>query len=150
MKVVLIVVALSVLCLAPAQAATDPRLNELAVAFAAAYNAHDAAKVAAFYTEDALLMVPNEPAIKGRASIQAFYEEQFSRGNPQLRIKPLESAISGDLAFEMGSATAILGPLSDDGKYVIVYRRVAGEWKIAFDIFNSDQSGPTMAAPTPA
>lgn len=42
-----------------AQGKTDPTLNKLAAEFEAAYNAKDAAKVAAFYAEDAVAMPPN-------------------------------------------------------------------------------------------
>jgi hypothetical protein len=34
-----------------------------------AFNAHDWAAVAAFYTEDAVMMAPNTPAVKGRAAV---------------------------------------------------------------------------------
>ena len=131
----------------PAQTKTDPVLDKLAAEFAAAYNAYDAAKVASFYADEALLMIPNEPMIKGRRSIEAYFQEQFAQGPVTLRTRPLESAIAGDRAFQVGSATATLGPWSDHGKYITIYKRVGREWKIAYDIFNSDQPEPTTANP---
>ena len=130
-----------------AQAKTNPVLDKLAVEFAAAYNAHDAAKVAAFYADDAVLMVPNEPMVKGRKSIEMYYNEEFGRGAVHLRLTPLESVVSGNRAFEMGSATVTLGPFSDDGKYIVIYKRVGRDWKIAYDIFNSDQTEPSIRNP---
>ena len=49
--------------LAHTQGKTDPTLDKLAQEFAAAFNAKDAAKVASFYTEDAVLMPPNRPMV---------------------------------------------------------------------------------------
>lgn len=144
-------IAAVLLVLAPGlsdgQSKTDPTLDKLAVAFAAAYNAHDAAKVAAFYAEDGVLMVPAQPMIKGRDNIESYYASIFGQRAGRLRLTPLESAITGAHAFEMGAAVATLGPLSDNGKYVIIYKRVRNEWKIAYDIFNSDQLAPYRRGP---
>ena len=41
---------------------------------------------------------------------------------------------SGDMAMDRG--TYRLGP--ETGKYVVVWRKVDGDWKVAADIFNSD------------
>ena len=150
MRTVALVVA-GLLVAAPsvghAQAKTDPGLDKLAVEFAAAYNAHDAAKVASFYADDAVLMGPNEPMVKGRGNIEKYYRQQFARGAVRLRLRPFESAVTGARAFEAGTATATLGAYSDDGKYVVIYKRVGRAWKIAYDIFNSDQQEPSARNP---
>ena len=150
MRVVALVVAVALVALPrfiPAQTPRDPVLDKLSAQFAAAYNAHDAAKVASFYADDAALMGPNAPMVKGRSSIEKYYQEQFGRGAVHLRIKPLESLVRGDRAFEAGTATATLGPFSDEGKYLLIYKRVGREWKIAYDIFNSDQQEPSTRNP---
>jgi len=150
MRTVTLIVAVALMAMpgvTRAQAKTDPVLDKLATEFAAAYNAHDAAKVASFYADDAVLMVPNEPMTKGRKNIEAHYKEDFGRGAVRLRIRPVESVVAGDRAFEVGTATATLGPLSDDGKYIVIYKRVGSEWKIAYDIFNSDQTEPSTRNP---
>jgi len=150
MRVVALVVAVALVALPrfiPAQTPRDPVLDKLSAQFAAAYNAHDAAKIASFYANDAMLMIPDEPMIKGRSSIEAYFREQFAQGPVTLRTMPLESGVAGDRAFQMGSATATLGPWSDHGKFITIYKRVGREWKIAYDIFNSDQPEPTAANP---
>jgi ketosteroid isomerase-like protein len=60
----------------------------------------------------------------------------------------MESAINGARAYEAGrsSLTARRGASSRGGpgattaggKYVVIYKRVNNEWKIAYDIFNDD------------
>jgi ketosteroid isomerase-like protein len=137
------------------QGKTDPKLNELAAAFAAAFNAKDAAGVAAFYTDDAVVMAPNVPMLKGRSDIEAYYKQGFSQGGGTMRLHPFESAASGSVAFEAGTSTLTIGNPSgqllpgaggggrtEAGKYVVIYKRVKNEWKIAFDIFNNDAPPP--------
>ena len=49
---------------------------------------------------------------------------------------------SGDLALDRGTYKLAVAPKgtaqTDTGKYVVVWRKVGGEWKAAADIFNSD------------
>jgi ketosteroid isomerase-like protein len=49
----------------------------------------------------------------------------------------VEIAASGDLAVEYGSYTMTNQGQEDHGKYVTVYRKVNGTWKVAADIGTS-------------
>jgi uncharacterized protein (TIGR02246 family) len=122
------------------QSKTDPMLSKLATEWAATYNAKDAAKLAGFYAEDAVYMPPNEPMAKGRAAIEAHFKREFQQGFTNLKLTPLESAISGSQAYEAGTATITApGGRTENGKYVVVFKQVGGAWKIAYDINNTDQ-----------
>lgn len=125
------------------QGKTDPTLNKLAAEFEAAFNAKDAAKVAALYAEDAVAMPPNRPMVKGRSAIEAQLKADMKKEPVTLKLSPFESGITGDRAYEAGTAAIKL----PDGrtvneKYVTVYKRVGGDWKIAYDIWNSDAPAP--------
>lgn len=124
------------------QSKTDPALDKLTSEFAAAFNAKDAVKVASFYADDAVVMTPNEPLITGRASIEARYRREFMQGLTNLQLRPMESALAGAHAFEVGTSTVGLdsptGLLSASGKYAVIYKRVGKAWKIAYDIYTSD------------
>ena len=52
---------------------TDPALDKLAAAFAEAFNAKDAARVASFYADDAIVMPPDQTMIRGRRNVEAYY-----------------------------------------------------------------------------
>lgn len=126
---------------------TDGVLSKLAADFGAAVTAGDAAKVATFYTMDATLMPPNEQAVRGRSNIQAWFQKQIDAGASSLKLQPTESRTSGDLAFEAGTYTLTLTPktgqpVTDRGKYVVVYRKEGSDWKLSHDIFNSDMPPP--------
>jgi ketosteroid isomerase-like protein len=122
------------------QGKTDPTLNKMAADWAAAFNAKDAAKLASFYADDAVYMPPNYPMVKGRANLEAQFKREFEEGFTNLQLKPMESAISGSHAFEAGTATVEApGGLTDNSKYLVVFKRVGSDWKIAYDIHNSDK-----------
>jgi uncharacterized protein (TIGR02246 family) len=133
-----VVAALVMTGIVQSQGKTEPVLNKLAADFVAAHNAKDAAKIASLYAEDAVVMPPNEPVIKGRANIQARLQREFKDG-VKLQLTPTESTISGSQAYEAGTVTVTLpGGRTEKEKYLVVYKRVGTDWKIAFDIWNSD------------
>jgi uncharacterized protein (TIGR02246 family) len=139
---------LSAAGLVHAQRKTDPTLDKLAADFSAAFTARDATKIATFYADDAVLMPPSEPPIEGRKSIEEYFRSGFAQDvGGDLQLRPLESVVAGTRAFEAGTSTLTLrgvssspigGPLTDEGKYVVIYKRVGKDWKIAYDIFNRD------------
>jgi len=126
---------------------TDPALDKLAAAFAEAFNAKDAARVASFYADDAIVMPPDQTMIR-RRHVEAYYVRGFRQDVSNFRLAPMESRIAGSHAFEAGTSTLTerkgVSPLGEPalvttgGKYVVIYRRVNGQWKIAYDIFNND------------
>ena len=112
------------------------------------FNAGDAAAVAALYTEDAVAMPPNAPAMEGRDAIQAGFAEMLSAaGGPQASVttKNVELMMSPGIGhtalatggWEMNGAD---GPHLDHGKFVAVWRQTDEGWKLSHDIWNSDMA----------
>jgi ketosteroid isomerase-like protein len=154
-----VALALSLTCLplvAEAQAPkVDPALAKWSKDIAAAYSGKDAAKVASFYTQDAMLMPPNEPAVRGRAAIQAWVQRMFDQGTVTLALTPMESAISGNIGYQAENYTFTMKPttgaaMTDKGKSLVVFKQVGGKWLMAHDIFNSDMPPPTPPPAKPA
>ena len=103
---------------------------------------------AAHYTETAVFMVPNLPAVEGRAAIRAW----FAGGPPltSFTLTPVEIDGSGDLAYVRGTWTLAIAAagrtpaIEDHGKFLEVRRKQAdGSWLMVADIFNSDVPLPT-------
>lgn len=156
--VVTIFMAAGFVGLVLAQGKTDPSLDKLDKEFLAAFNAKDAAKVASLYAEDALVMPPNHALVRGRANIEAYFKEEFQQGVTNLQLHPIESATANTQAFEAGTSTVTIksggssmsmpaaggsdAAVTENGKYLTVFKRVGNDWKIAYDIFNSDQPPP--------
>jgi uncharacterized protein (TIGR02246 family) len=100
----------------------------------------DAAGIAALFTDDGVLIRQDQQPV-GQTSIQEYlieYMELNPEAVPNWSIDRVEIATSGDLAIEYGSwTTTSLGPNGteeDYGKYVTIYRKVDGTWKMSGDI----------------
>ena len=107
--------------------------------------AKDAAGIAQLYTEDGAVMPPNAPIGKGRAAIQQTWASMMGAPGFGLTFAPEQIIVSssGDMALDRGTYSFTVAPggtpQTDTGKYVVVWRKINGEWKAAADIFNSDQ-----------
>jgi uncharacterized protein (TIGR02246 family) len=114
------------------------QIGKIDVAWQKAYNSGDAAAVTAFYTPDAQLMVTGAEPASGTKAIQALFAGNVGQGN---RITLTQEAVvgSGDFATETGGwvATAADGKHLDHGRFMTLYKKVDGGWKIYRDISNS-------------
>lgn len=120
-------------------------------AHVAALNAGDAQTWAAQFTADAVQMPPHAPANCGRSKIASWSQAFLDQFRVDFALAATEVRILGDWAFECGNYTIGLtsnagGPqLQDAGKYVTIYQREAEEkWRMARDIWNSDNPPPSM------
>jgi len=106
--------------------------------------AKNAAGIAQFYTDDGAVMPPNGPIGKGPVAIQKTWASMMQTPGFDLTFAPEQIVISssGDMALDRGTYRLTVAPAgapeSDTGKYVVVWRKMGGEWKAAADIFNSD------------
>lgn len=106
--------------------------------------AKDAAAIAQLYADDGAVMPPNEKAASGRESIEQWWSSSMQTPGFDLTFETDQLVVSqaGDMALDRGTyrfaATPPGGAIDDSGKYVVVWRKVDGEWKVAADIFNSD------------
>jgi len=106
--------------------------------------AKDAAGIAELYAEDGAVMPPNAPIGKGRAAIQQTWASMMRTPGFALTFNPEQIVISssGDMALDRGTYTLTVAPAgttqTDTGKYVVVWRKIGGDWKAVADIFNSD------------
>jgi uncharacterized protein (TIGR02246 family) len=121
----------------------DPRAGiEAANAeFAAATSRGDAAAVAAMYTERGQLLPPNEKIVEGRAAIERYWKAAMDSGITTIELKTTEVEGLGESAVEVGSYTLYAkdGAAVDRGKYVVLWKRVDGAWKLHRDCWNSNQ-----------
>ena len=94
------------------------------------YNAGDAAKVAALYTEDTYYLSAHILA-HGRQAIQAYWERGIkARGHVEF-IKPLTFYQTGGLAYCAGTYQATNAGVTVDGRILIVMRKINGKWLMA-------------------
>ena len=116
--------------------------------------ASDAGDLAALYTDDAIVMPPNEPALVGREAIHTWVQGLFEQFSVEETVTTEEVQVAGDWAFLRGTYTFTATPKAEGepqeetGKCIhIVQRQPDGSWKNTRIIWNSDQPAPV--APTP-
>ena len=109
----------------------------------AAY-AKDVAALASLYTEDATLLPPASVPIKGRKNIQQYWQGFFDAGASDAKLRVVEVASFGDMAYEIGAFEANLpvpqgGTARTQGKYVVIWKRQAdGSVKLHVDMFSAN------------
>ncbi len=111
-------------------------------AWSAAANRGDAAAVAAMYTETATMLPPGMDIQKGRAAIEKTIAAIGGSGVRNFALTAIDvSQVAPDTAREIGRFTAQApGPrkrlVTLNGKYVVIWKQVAGKWLLDVDIWN--------------
>lgn len=111
--------------------------------WAAAWNAGDAAALAALYAADAVVMAPGAEPAKGRAAIEKHFERDLeAAAGGQNKIETLEVMAADDWAVEVGTyvASGADGSHVDHGRYIAVWKKVDDTWMLYRDIWNSSMT----------
>jgi uncharacterized protein (TIGR02246 family) len=123
----------------PDMAAIKAEIQALETAFAAA---QDAATVAAFYTDDAVTMGDDQPAMVGKAAILKDLEESFAKRKPGNTVSYETTEVFGDdnLVNEIGKSIRkdASGKVVYTGKYMAIWEKRNGQWLCIRDIGNDD------------
>ncbi len=133
-----------------ALSAEDVAANKaLTAAYVQGVNSKDWAAVTALYTEDAILLPPNQPLVQGREAILAWAEAFPPLTEFDLTLVEVDGY--GDLAYVRGMGTMTMTPegapepIKDTVKYIEIRRKQDdGSWLIAIDIMNSDLPLPAQ------
>jgi ketosteroid isomerase-like protein len=129
-------------------AAEESAIRARSEAIVVAENGKQFTDAVAFYTDDAIVQSAGAPVAKGHAAIQKLYDDFAAMGFDGLSatITDIEVAASGDLAYETGVNRITMrspsGPVTDIGKYLVVWKKVGPDWKIAAIAVTSDSPPP--------
>jgi uncharacterized protein (TIGR02246 family) len=133
----------------PAAFAADPgdprkEIEAANAEFGAAFGRGDARAVAALYTGGGQLYPPNEGVVSGRAAIERFWKAAIDAGVKGVELKTAEVEGLGDSAVETGTYTLSGkdGTTLDRGKYLVLWKRSGGAWRIHRDCWNSNEPVP--------
>jgi uncharacterized protein (TIGR02246 family) len=141
----LVLAAIAAMAATPVRAAAqDVRadIESANQAFSAAFAKGDAAALAEMYSEDGQVLSPGQDIVSGRAGIQKAWQGAIDSGLKGLELTTREVESHGDSAYEVG--TWVLRNASgqvDNGKYMVIWKKQGGAWKLHRDIWN------TSAAP---
>ncbi len=100
----------------------------------------------AFYTDETVILPPNDKLTSGKENIRKVVTDMFAMPGFALSWQPtkVEVARSGDLAYSYGTYQATFNdpkgkPVTDQGKYAEVWKKQPdGSWKCVLDTWSSD------------
>ena len=101
------------------------------------------------WADDAVMMAPGLPPLKGKAAIRKYVEEGMKVPGFSIRWEPLEVIVSecGDMAYMIERNEIIINdslgkPVPSYNKTVTVWRKQTdGSWKNVIDMWNADPTG---------
>jgi len=105
----------------------------------------DVEGVMSMYTDDAILMPPNDTTLFGKAEIRAWWEDYFRFFRVTSNVESeRELTVVGDQAYERSMFSVTIVPkekgarILDEIRSLAVWRRQSdGNWKITHQIWNS-------------
>lgn len=107
--------------------------------FMALVAAGDSAGIANLYTTDAKLMFAGKPADSGRASIQTAFSQIINSGVTKVDLETVDVFGNEDLLVEEGEVDVYVGDMVvAEEKYIVVWKKEDGKWKLFRDIANSN------------
>jgi ketosteroid isomerase-like protein len=116
-----------------------------------AINEGDFPTLSGLTVDDHIMMVPDRPAIVGKAANDEVNRRVAEQFNVAETWSPIETVIDGKLAYQRGTFSTSVTPKAGGqartitGKFLRTYRRLPdGSWTMVIDMFNSD-SGPARA-----
>jgi uncharacterized protein (TIGR02246 family) len=150
--ILLLLSSFSSACQTQSQTATDTRaadeaaLKNLDAEWSKAAGAKDLEKTVSYYSDDALVLPPNSPALTSKEAIRAMWKGMLSAPGfaGGWKATKVEVARSGDLGYltgtyEITENDASGKPITDKGKLLEVWKKQAdGSWKCVADMFSSD------------
>jgi uncharacterized protein (TIGR02246 family) len=105
-----------------------------------AFKADDSAGVANCFTTDAKLMCSNRPSIEGKESIRSYFSNMMRKGIAAIDLKTIK--ILGDSSILAEEGTYLFSDSQkkqiDKGKYIVLWKQEAGNWKMDRDMWTSD------------
>jgi len=117
--------------------------------FLAEHSYKDGTKLAEFYTNDAVLIPPDEPIVRGKRAIAEWYQRQFEKAtlieNPKVTIEEIQ--VHDNLAFNRGNyilkfeGETTNKPVVQNLRFMAIWKKQPdGFWKFYRDIWNTNAS----------
>lgn len=122
----------------PVDLAADAQaIRDASMAWLAAVQAKDHAAAAANYAPDGMAFPEHQEPLVGPAAYQAHAEAEWAKtpnATVSWTVDDVVVASAGDMAMEKGSYTFTNEGQTEQGRYITVWRKVDGAWKVAADI----------------
>lgn len=119
----------------------DPAILAANKAFMQAF-ASGATNMGDLYASDAQLFPPNGSVVTGSAAIGPVWKGAFDSGVKKATLETTETETAGDRIIETGRyiLAGADGKALDTGKYIVVWKKEGGTWKLYRDIWNTSMA----------
>ncbi len=120
----------------------EAKIRELISVYQIALNNEEIEKISTLYSEQAIFMPPDVPAIKGVEEIVLTYEYLFSQFNFELEFDIKQVVITENFAYVLsnseGTITLESGEIEDSkNQEIFILIKEGDDWKISGYMFNS-------------
>ena len=114
-------------------------IDDQNAAFQKAFENSDSVGLANLYTSDGKMMMPGAPSIVGRPAITSTIA-MFMKMNIKRQAKTIDVWGNDELIAEEGTANLFdqKGSVLDQAKYLVIWKKEDGQWKIFRDMWNTD------------
>jgi ketosteroid isomerase-like protein len=140
----------------PSAAQDAAAITEFNKRYLGAINAGDSATLASLTLPEHIMIAPGRPPLVGKEANDAANARVAQTFKIEETWTPIETFISGDLAYQRGTFTVAATPKAGGttrntrGTFLRIYKRQPnGEWRMVRDMFNSDQPLRAPASPGP-
>ena len=149
----LVVVAVFSACRQSANVETE-RNALLAADRAWSLNANDTDKFVSYYAPEAAVYPQGMPVVTDTAAIREFANTMHAMPGFSLQWSAAKAEVSasGDVGYTAGTYQMAMNdaagnPVNEKGKYIAIWKKIDGNWKVTEDIFNSDAPPPPVTSP---
>jgi uncharacterized protein (TIGR02246 family) len=98
----------------------------------------DLDRLASLYTPDAIALPPDGPLVKGRDNIKQMWGSIAQQlGLKDVQLKTVDFELAGDTGYEVGEATLAISSGTAVVKFVVVWKKLGGQWRLHRDIWNT-------------
>jgi ketosteroid isomerase-like protein len=114
--------------------------SEPTAAWVAAFDAGDAAALAALYAENARSLPPGGPPVVGRDQIESYWRGDIGKGGVKTTLSPVDAVAQGDVVHIEGTYQVTGGNGADvaGGQYQQLWTRAGGEWRVQREMWRID------------
>jgi ketosteroid isomerase-like protein len=123
----------------------ESTIRKIDEAWSHAAETGDLAGVVAPYASHGSILPFRSPMATGTEAIQQVWSALMAMPGYSLKFSPTSITVakSGEMAWEVGTFELTLNdpqgkPTAIPGKYVVTWEKTSGGWKVAADIFNTD------------
>lgn len=115
--------------------------------FMETYRSGDPDAMTALYTSDGVLYPPYSKPLRGSENIKSFWVDTYESGITDAILETVSAKAYGNIAIEEGKVELYVGDqFIGEEKYIVVWHKEAGKWKLHQDMFNSNWPKPNNAS----